>query len=129
VCWTRARGIKATFERHPYSGCDRSGTEAAVSLVTKVKDAAGGLYSQAKSKYEGSEAMQKAGKKAGQQAGQAAGKLRDLSGKANSSDTAGKLRDLTGKAASSQAAGKLRDFTGKAAGTLKGGHGHGPADR
>jgi hypothetical protein len=48
-----------------------------VSLVAKVKGTAGGIYQQAKAKYEGSDAMQKAGKQAGQAATQVAGRLKD----------------------------------------------------
>lgn len=60
-----------------------------MSFVTKVRSTAERIFRQAKGKYEGSDALQKAGKQAGQaagQAGQAAGqvtaKLKDYAGKA-----------------------------------------------
>ncbi len=69
-----------------------------MSLMTKVKGKAGDLVGQAKAKYSASDGMQKAGQQAGQTAGQVKGKLRDLTGKATSSDAADRVRDLTGKA-------------------------------
>jgi hypothetical protein len=87
----------------------------AVSLVAKVRDAAGELYGHAKARYAASDTLQKASRQAGQAAGRVTSRVRDLSGKAASSPTAGKIRDLSGKAASSPTAGKIRDLSGKAA--------------
>ena len=70
----------------------------AVSLVAKVRDAAGELYGHAKARYAASDTMQKASHQAGQAAGRVTSRVRDLSGKAASSPTAGKIRDLSGKA-------------------------------
>jgi len=78
--------------------------------VAKVKDKAAGVYEQAKAKYADSNARQRAS----QQASHMTSRIRDLSGKATSSQLAGKLRDASGKATSSQLAGKLRDASGKA---------------
>jgi hypothetical protein len=56
---------------------------AAVNLVTKVRDRAGGLYGQAKAKYTASDTMQKAGQHAGQAAGTVASQVKGLAGKAS----------------------------------------------
>ena len=69
-----------------------------MTLVTKVKDKAGGLYGQAKAKYAASDTIQKAGLQAGKTAGQVASRLRDMTGKAASGQMAGKVRELPGKA-------------------------------
>jgi hypothetical protein len=52
-----------------------------VSFVAKVKDAAGGLYQQAKTKCSESEAVQKAGHQAGHAAGQVTDRIKDLAAK------------------------------------------------
>jgi len=65
-----------------------------VSVVAKVKDKAASVYGQAKARYADGNARQRAG----QQAGQMTNRIRDLSGKATSSQLAGKLRDASGKA-------------------------------
>ena len=62
-----------------------------MSLVTKVRDTAGGLYEQAKVKYGDSDAMQRAGKQASQAASQAG----DLAAQATD-----RLKDLAGKTSS-----------------------------
>ncbi len=102
-----------------------------MSVVAKVRDKAAGAYAHAKARYADSNAMQRAGQQASHmtsrirdlsgkaRSSQAAGKLRDASGKATSSQLAGKLRDASGKARSSQAAGKLRDVSGKATAAVK----------
>jgi uncharacterized protein YjbJ (UPF0337 family) len=82
-----------------------------VSVVAKVRDKAAGAYGQAKAKYGDSNAWQRAG--------HMTNRIRDLSGKAASSQLAGKLRDASGKATSSQLAGKLRDASGKATAAMK----------
>jgi len=84
-----------------------------VSLVAKVKDTAGDMVQQAKTKYSESDAMQKAGKQAGQaaaQAGQAA------------TQAAGRIKDT-------QLAGRLKDLAGKTTSAVKGGKSKGPADQ
>jgi hypothetical protein len=91
----------------------------AVSLVAKVRDAAGELYGHAKARYAASDTMQKASHQAGQAASRVTSRVRDLSGKAASSPTAGKIRDLSGKAASSPTAGKIRDLSGKATAAVR----------
>jgi hypothetical protein len=106
-------------QRHPRHGLQSQGSEAAVSLMMKVRDKAGGLVGQAKAKYTASGGVQKAGHQAGQAAGQVTGKIRDISGKAASGQTADRLRDLSGKATSSDAAGRVRDMTGKATAAVK----------
>jgi hypothetical protein len=75
-----------------------------VSLVTKVRDTAGGLYQQAKAKYASSDAMQKAGQQAGQvrqkagkQAGQMAGQAREIAGK-QAGVLASKLKEYADRA-------------------------------
>jgi hypothetical protein len=68
-----------------------------VSLVTRVRDTAGGLYQQARDKYSDSEAMQRATRQASEKAGQAAGRARDLAGK-QARDLAGKSRSAAGRA-------------------------------
>jgi hypothetical protein len=68
-----------------------------VSLVAKVKDTAGSIYHQGKDKYEGSEAMQKAGQQAGETAGQVAGRVKDIAAK-----TASKVKDARAKGNSSK---------------------------
>jgi uncharacterized protein YjbJ (UPF0337 family) len=97
-----------------HSGCRAevaiAGTEVAVGVVAKVRDKAAGFYEQAKARYADRNARQRAG----QQASHMTSRIRDLSGKAKSSQVAGKLRDASGKATSSQVAGKLRDASGKA---------------
>jgi hypothetical protein len=65
-----------------------------VSLVAKVKDTAGSIYQQGKEKYEGSDAMQKAGQQAGEAAGQVAGRVKDIAAK-----TASKVKDARTKGA------------------------------
>jgi len=84
-----------------------------VSLVAKVKDTAGDIYQQAKTKYAESDAMQKAGKQAGQaasQAGQAAGHM------------AGRLKDT-------QLAGRLKDSAGKTGSAVTGATAKGPSNQ
>jgi uncharacterized protein YjbJ (UPF0337 family) len=102
-----------------HSGCRAdaafAGTEVAVSVVAKVKGKAAGVYEQAKARYADRNARQRAG----QQASHMTSRIRDLSGKAKSSQVAGKLRDASGKATSSQLAGKLRDASGKATAAVK----------
>jgi hypothetical protein len=110
-CATQGRGY---LRLDVHSGCRAdaaiAGTEVAVGVVAKVRDKAAGVYEQAKAKYADSNARQRAG----QQASHMTSRIRDLSGKAKSSQAAGKLRDASGKATSSQAAAKLRDASGKA---------------
>ena len=86
-----------------------------MSVVAKVRDKATGAYEQAKAKYSGSNARQRAG----QQASQMTSRIRDLSGKATSSPLAAKVRDASGKATSSPLAAKVRDASGKATAAVK----------
>ena len=65
-----------------------------MSLVAKVKDTAGSIYQQGKEKYEGSDAMQKAGQQTGEAAGQVAGRVKDIAAK-----TASKVKDARTKGA------------------------------
>ena len=85
-----------------------------MSLVTKVRETAGGLYGQARARYAASPSMQKAGQQAGHAASQLAGKIREASGKASSGQTAARIREMSGKASSSELAGKVRGMSGKA---------------
>ena len=78
-----------------------------MSVVAKVKDKAAAAYEQAKAKYSGSNARQRAG----QQASQMTSRLRDMSGKATSGQLAGKLRDASGKATSAVKDAKARRHT------------------
>jgi hypothetical protein len=55
-----------------------------VSFVAKVKDAAGGLYQQAKTKCAESDAVQKAGQQAGHAAGQITDRIKDVATKTTS---------------------------------------------
>jgi hypothetical protein len=84
-----------------------AGTEVAVSVVAKVKDKATGVYEQAKARYSGSNARQRAG----QQASHMTSRIRDASGKASSSQLAGKLRDASGKASAAVKDARARRHT------------------
>ena len=100
-----------------------------MSLVSKIRNTAGGMYGQAKAKYAASPAMQKAGQQAGHATSQVAGKLRDASGRASSSHTAASLRKMSGRAASAPVADRLRELPGKATAAVKDAQSRRPGNR
>jgi len=84
-----------------------------VSLVAKVKDTAGDLYQQAKTKYSDSDAMQKAGKQAGQAAAHAGQTAGQMAGKLKDTPLAGRLKDLAGKTGSAVKGARPKDGDGQ----------------
>jgi hypothetical protein len=68
-----------------------------MSLVAKVKGTAGSIYQQGKAKYEGSDAMQKAGKQAGDAAGQVADRVKNIAAKTTAAVKDARTKDTPDK--------------------------------